>query len=169
MKYGGAWVSYCATEEIYYNTMNDKFYTYDEALAYLNAGNDANFQKVPFISADRKSFYNFTSKLGHARLSSNHAVLLVGWDDDYSKNNFFYQPNGNGAYLVKNSWGAGDFDDGYLWVSYYDDNMLYDNSFAIPTVEKTEEGADIYQHDPIGLVYQFPDGDYRWGANGFRR
>lgn len=167
MKYGGVWVSYCATEQIYYNDLDGKFYTYDEAIDYLESGNEADFYTVPFISEDRRSFYNCTTRFGHAKLASNHAVLLVGWDDDYSKNNFYYKPNGNGAYLVKNSWGTGNFDEGYLWVSYYDDNMLYDNSFAISTIEKDEEGAGIYQHDPVGLVYQFPDGDYRWGANIF--
>ena len=45
---------------------------------------------------------------------SNHAVTIVGYDDDYPKENFDSstaaggnaQPEGNGAFLIKNSWGS---------------------------------------------------------------
>ena len=37
---------------------------------------------------------------------ANHVVTIVGWDDDYPASNFSGQagaPDGNGAWLVKNS------------------------------------------------------------------
>ena len=36
-----------------------------------------------------------------------HAVCIIGWDDNYSKDNFNtnYKPQNNGAWIVKNSWG----------------------------------------------------------------
>lgn len=37
---------------------------------------------------------------------SNHAVTIVGWDDNYPKENFLTPPEGDGAFLVKNSWGS---------------------------------------------------------------
>ena len=39
---------------------------------------------------------------------SNHAVTIVGYDDDYPKENFLegHQPEGDGAFLIKNSWGS---------------------------------------------------------------
>ena len=50
----------------------------------------------------------------------NHAVTIVGWDDNYSKNSFYGSPQGNGAWIVKNSWGPDWADNGYFYVSYYD-------------------------------------------------
>lgn len=37
----------------------------------------------------------------------DHAVLIIGWDDNYSKENFneSHRPQNNGAWIIKNSWG----------------------------------------------------------------
>jgi len=53
-------------------------------------------------------------------MPSNHAVTIVGWDDDYSRFNFNHVPEGDGAFIVKNSWGSDWGDNGYFYVSYYD-------------------------------------------------
>ena len=39
--------------------------------------------------------------------SLDHAVCIIGWDDNYSKDNFnvAHKPKNNGAWIVKNSWG----------------------------------------------------------------
>lgn len=64
-------------------------------------------------------------------IPSNHAVTIVGWDDNYSRSNFKFggYAAGDGAWIVKNSWGSSWGDDGYFYVSYYD------SSFAKPGVE----------------------------------
>lgn len=38
----------------------------------------------------------------------NHAVLIIGWDDNYSKDNFLEskRPKNDGAWIIKNSWGT---------------------------------------------------------------
>lgn len=42
----------------------------------------------------------------------NHAITIIGWDDDYPREKFIegHQPEANGAWLVKNSWGSGEED-----------------------------------------------------------
>ena len=52
---------------------------------------------------------------------NNHAVCIVGWDDNYSRNKFSTKPPGDGAWIVRNSWGPSwGFYNGYFYVSYYD-------------------------------------------------
>ncbi len=54
--------------------------------------------------------------------STNHAVLLVGWDDNFSRENFSTddnaRPSAKGAWLVRNSWGSSWGDEGYFYMSY---------------------------------------------------
>ena len=37
----------------------------------------------------------------------NHAITLIGWDDNYSRENFNSASNvtSNGAWIARNSWG----------------------------------------------------------------
>lgn len=43
-----------------------------------------------------------------ANINPDHTVSIVGWDDNYSKENFasMNRPTHDGAFLVKNSWGS---------------------------------------------------------------
>lgn len=35
----------------------------------------------------------------------NHAVAIIGWNDNYDRDNFNTKPTNNGAWIIKNSWG----------------------------------------------------------------
>ena len=49
-----------------------------------------------------------------------HAVMIVGWDDTFSKDKFggTAKPSTDGAWLVRNSWGAENYNFDYFWMSY---------------------------------------------------
>ena len=57
---------------------------------------------------DSNKYYNskYNSYYQNSITDVNHAIAIVGWDDNYSKNNFNLTPSKNGAWLVKNSWGS---------------------------------------------------------------
>lgn len=98
---------------------------------------------------------------------SNHAVTIVGWNDLYDKNNFTNVPEGNGAFIVKNSWGTGWGDHGYFYVSYYDKKIGTEN--AVFKADSADNYNSIYQYDPLGWVlsYGFKNSNTAWGANKF--
>ena len=79
---------------------------------------------------------------------ANHAVTFVGWDDNYSKDNFLSAPAGNGAWIVKNSWGSDWGDEGYLYISYYDTVVNSSDEFAIAYICDKADSFDYnYQYD----------------------
>ena len=83
----------------------------------------------------------------------NHDVVIVGWDDHYSKSNFPMELEGDGAFLCMNSWGESFGDKGYFWISYYDTNIgIYNICYT--GVEDTENYTNIYQSDLGGFVGQ---------------
>lgn len=81
----------------------------------------------------------------------NHAVCIVGWDDNFDRTQFSPTPPGNGAFLIKNSWGSSWGMDGYFWVSYYDSKIGTENA-EFKLAEPTINYDHIYQYDPLGWV-----------------
>lgn len=67
-----------------------------------------------------------------------HAVTIVGWDDNYSVENFLEdkQPPADGAWIVRNSWGEDYGNDGYFYLSYYDQTICMPESFDFVTSYK---------------------------------
>lgn len=79
----------------------------------------------------------------------SHVVAIVGWDDSFSKENFNpeMQPENDGAWLCKNSWGEESCStaqgyEGFFWLSYETD------SYEITqfTMQSVDEFDNIYQH-----------------------
>lgn len=86
-----------------------------------------------------------------------HSITVVGWDDNYSKDNFTYSPSKNGAWLVKNSWGNYNNLGGYFWISYEDvyifNKAVFGNSYAILDTVELDETIDIYQNEIYGATH----------------
>ncbi len=88
---------------------------------------------------------------------ANHAVAIVGWDDNYDKSNFKTKPEGNGAWIIKNSWGTSGGDHGFYYVSYYDTKIAqpgFSNSYVF-ILNNTLQYDKIYQYDVQGYTDYF--------------
>ena len=79
----------------------------------------------------------------------NHDVLIIGWDDNYPKENFATNLEGDGAFICQNSWGEDFGDDGVFYVSYYDTNVGTHN-VVYTRIEDTDNYDHIYQSDLCG-------------------
>lgn len=102
---------------------------------------------------------------------SDHAVTVVGWDDTFSKENFPVEAPGDGAWLVRNSWGDdGESFDGYFWMSYYE-GSLQNAAYAFSFVEKGDEQyyENNYQYDGCEYSTSYTGaGDTVKAANVFK-
>ena len=106
----------------------------------------------------------------------NHGVDVVGWDDAYPRTRFAAasgQPPGDGAFLVRNSYGASYGDDGYFWVSYHDRAFAFGPLTSYTRVDEREQlRAQLpVRHASAGPSPSgTPDGaapNEAWGANRF--
>lgn len=81
----------------------------------------------------------------------NHDVVIVGWDDNYSRNNFNKTPEKDGAFICKNSWGTEFGEDGYFYISYCDAHIC-ETSVVYTKLESSDNYDKIYQADKLGWV-----------------
>ncbi len=105
----------------------------------------------------------------------DHAVDIVGWDDNYSRYNFNIVAPGDGAFIIRNSWGTDWADGGYFYVSYYDtslgtegSNKFSSDNFVFINAEQVNNYNKIYQYDPLGWTDELGYGtETNWMANIF--
>jgi len=96
------------------DTIKEHIMTYGAAVSYYY--NDFEYMKT----YNGYTVYNYKGDLINF---PNHAVSIIGWDDNFSRYNFpeSIRPDSNGAFLVLNSWGENwGTDGGCFWVSYED-------------------------------------------------
>lgn len=126
----------------------------DEALLYQG-------QSTEYYREDRFAYYY------DGEVQYNHDVLIIGWDDAYSRENFAKEPAGDGAFICQNSWGESFGDNGFFYVSYYD-TAVAQNTLTYSRLDKPGVYDRIYQHDELGWTGQMGyEDETAWGANVF--
>lgn len=86
-------------------------------------------------------------------MTTDHVIAIVGWDDNYPASNFKETPPGNGAFIIKNSWGTGFGDKGYMYISYYDISVLTSAYGIAYMLDNTENYTKNYETDLGGVLY----------------
>lgn len=99
---------------------------------------------------------------------TNHAIMIIGWDDTYSRENFGeYKPDADGAWYCKNSWGSNWSKDGYFWISYEDIPLLNSNAYFYE-YGSTDNYDHNYQYDGGVVNYEYRSSwGYRYQANRY--
>ena len=101
---------------------------------------------------------------------SNHAVVIVGWDDNYDASNFKTKPKGNGAWIMKNSHSSSSGEKGYFYVSYYDTRFVEPGRYTSYTfvLNDTVRYDKNYQYDIPGRTdYFLNESGTVWYKNKF--
>lgn len=114
---------------------------------------------------------------------NGHAVDIVGWDDDFPKENFSIKPPGDGAFIVRNTkgplWGQQNRKEnmgGYFYISYYDmmlGTKLDSNigNSVITRIDDVNNYDHIYQYDILGFTESIKSNtknNEAWFANVFK-
>lgn len=110
------------------------------AISYYEAEN--------YFNENTNAYYNDTVDF------SNHTVNIVGWDDNYEKENFSVKPETNGAWLVQNSYGTEYGEDGFFWLSYEDVTLQNENQYGYVFDFFDKNVYDkVYQYDGSSSVF----------------
>ena len=100
---------------------------------------DSSYSTSKYFNSATAGYYCYDNT-GH-----NHAVTIVGWDDNYSADNFVNKPEGDGAWIVRNSWGDYFGQGGYFYLSYYDVSIS-GTGYAVEA-ELSDNYDNNYQYD----------------------
>jgi len=131
----------------------------------IQVGNGTAGESGESVWEDNTTSYFCQKKSDGSGCSPNHAVVIVGWDDDYEAQ------GQRGAFIVRNSWGVNWGESGYFYVPYNDDSIALNGTIAYFKDNPDNELKinKIYQHNKFTPVYGWGNSgdDPMWGANKF--
>ncbi len=136
------------------------------AIAAFTAGSKANYYNNP-SSIFSSTNYNCNDE----NITRDHGITIVGWDDNYSRNNFREgkKPSSDGAYIVLNTYGENSFDNGYIYISY-EDFFIESELYGVCSTSSVDYD-NIYQYDDFGGILKLISDGGKTGyfANVFSR
>ena len=149
------------------NTINDiKNYIHKYGVVSSQTYID-NYYWSYFSSSDVLNNKNLSYYCNNNYAYPNHAITLIGWDDNYVDNINF--PGLKGAFKVLNSWGS-EFGNNGTYYIFYDDIWV---TYCLYGVMQTEDPDydHLYQYDTHGYVGDiYSEGVYDiYGGNVFKK
>jgi len=150
------------------NKIKEYIVNYGAVSATTWVGDGSYYSTTELWNNDNVAYYCNGAPTNY--LLGDHAVSIIGWDDNYSKTNFREgnQPKNDGAYIVQNSWGTEFGDNGIFYVSY--DDFLIESQLMSITNTSDVSYDQMYQYDEYG--YNYATGQEGWdvySANVFKR
>ena len=104
--------------------------------------------------------------------AADHAVTVVGYDDNYPKEYFSRTdtegnvleesiPPEDGAFIIKNSWGIVDEEeDGYFYLSYYDHSLYSPMSYVFDSRASVKHAELNYDQYDLMMTRWYGNTDY---------
>lgn len=117
--------------------------------AYYNAKDDTrtwngkrfNSYNCDYTAEYDEAIHGEINKIG----SKNHAITLIGWDDNFPKEYFTRQPRNNGAWIMQNSKGTENWPGQGFWYVSYEDLSL--SGAAVLDMQPADTYDANYQYD----------------------
>ncbi len=170
------------TLSVTYSDTDGNIYSSSEVSAIRNIIKEhlmKNGAITAFTAGSKSQFYNNSESIfastayncNDTSIIRDHGITIVGWDDNYSRDNFKEgtKPSTDGAYIVLNSYGNNVFGNGYLYISY-EDCLIESELYGISSTSSVDYD-NLYQHDNFGGVLKLSTEQSKTGyfANVFDR
>lgn len=133
--------------------IDDKDYETIKRMIYTRGAVQSCFYSDIEMSNVSSEYYNeqTASYFYDGTAEANHDIVIVGWDDHFSRENFNQMPAADGAFLCQNSWGDDFGHNGYFHISYEDTNIGVYN-MVYTSLEAPDNYQHIYQSDDLGWL-----------------
>jgi PKD repeat protein len=111
-------------------------------------------------AGEQLKYYNSTDNTWYynGEQSTDHGILIVGWDDNKVIEGISGAPDTQGAWIIKNSWGTGFGENGYFYLAYEDSQVLTDNAYY-PIKWENSDIDSLHYYDKLGMVTSLSYGD----------
>lgn len=124
--------------------------TNDIKSALQNYGAMASTMFFTMANYNAVNYTYYDAVIDAGDLPNAHGVTIIGWDD----NMVVSGAPGNGAWIIKDSYGTSWANNGYFYCSYYDAGILTENAvfpiqYDLPNALNTPH---LYAHDEFGWV-----------------